>query len=90
MSEGLMMMVRADLVKLEISGAGILYRAGEATNSFIDLLEAPYLVELASRAEWVVAEIDKDEPTGLRARMNGVFGRWSEEFDRSLSDSEGD
>nr|WP_158255716.1 ABC-three component system middle component 2 [Amycolatopsis sp. BJA-103] len=77
---GLQVMIRASLVEISVDGGGIAYRATDQAESFIDVLEAKYLLQLKERARWVAQEFANISPEELRERMSGFFSHWSEEF----------
>ncbi|WNV82150.1 ABC-three component system middle component 2 [Umezawaea sp. Da 62-37] len=77
---GLRVMIRAGLVEMVVSGEGIEYKATDQAASFVDVLEAEYLLKLKERAQWVAMEFAPLSAAQLRDRMSSFFTRWSEEF----------
>lgn len=77
---GLLLMMSRDLVERIAGNDGINYRAGEMAETFLASLAAPYLIELRARGEWVVSTFDALSADALRDQMDGIFGRWIEEF----------
>lgn len=77
---GLLLMVSRGLVERVAENSGIGYRAGELAETFLLSLTAPYLTELRQRGEWVVTTFSPLSPDTLRERMDGIFGRWIDEF----------
>jgi hypothetical protein len=82
---GLQVMLRAGLVELVTQDSGIYYRASEEASNFLGMLESNYIVTLADRASWVVANLGSmNTDDELRDRMTQAVGHWSSEFSRSV------
>lgn len=78
--DALNLMMSKDLVNQNISNTGISYCAGEAAAMFLDSLRAPYLIELKSRADWLVFHLADYTDSALDKLMRQFFDRWVIEF----------
>lgn len=73
--EGLVVLIRAGLADMAATEAGFLYGATEEASSFLDVLEAPYLVLLKERAEWL-ASVSEHEGADVRSGMMQITQTW--------------
>lgn len=80
MEEGLRVMLRAQLVEIQLSAAGVRYKATANANGFIDLLETDYSAMLRSRAEWVARELAINGPEALRNRTRSTINSGLEQI----------
>ena len=69
------MLIRAGLADMATTEAGFLYGATEEAASFLDVLEAPYLVLLKERAEWLVS-VSELEGADVRSGMMQITQTW--------------
>ena len=79
---GVQLMAARGLIVIQATPSGIYYRAGEDARPFLDSIDAPYLTQLRSRFAWVSTEFGPMSDDAVRARLNEVFGQWTEEFDQ--------
>lgn len=79
--DGLQVMIRAGLAEMSAENSGIEFRASEAAESFLRLLETDYAHALHDRAQWVVDELGTIDDDHLRDRMRDVSSHWPEEFE---------
>lgn len=77
---GLRLMMSRSLVRREIHVQGFIYSADDATASFLDNMNSPYIVALRDRAEWVAATFDTLSPDGLDSVVRRLFESWTIEF----------
>lgn len=75
--QGLIVLMRAGLADMVASDAGFLYGATEEANSFLDVLEAPYVGQLKERAEWLTSAYADDEMI-VRDGMKQITQRWTD------------
>jgi hypothetical protein len=78
--ESLLLMQRVHLVDVVDGGDGISFAASEDAPSFLDLLKAPYTVELKKRAAWVAKRFSGMSKTSIGALVDEKIGRWTAEF----------
>lgn len=76
--EGLVVLIRAGLADMATTEAGFLYGATEEAASFLDVLEAPYLVLLKERAEWLIS-VSEHEGADVRSGMMQITQNWVDE-----------
>ena len=84
---GLLLMISRGLIERSVSTNGILYQAGDLSETFLSTLVAPYLVHLRGRGNWVVEAFGELDDETLRGRIRQFFGEWIAEFqaiERSL------
>ncbi|MFD0406113.1 ABC-three component system middle component 2 [Kitasatospora sp. NPDC127116] len=72
LEKALLVLIRAELARLEPADDGLVYRATERGPAFVELLEAPYVERLRERAEWAVHQYapGADVRTATRALLN--------------------
>ncbi|MET9229158.1 ABC-three component system middle component 2 [Lentzea sp. NPDC003310] len=88
--EGLQVMLRAGLVDMRASSAGIRYQAGDEAHSFVSSLEASYITELRDRSQWVVELFGRMSQEEVRQRTAAIFGlRPSENDDNDREEGTG-
>lgn len=76
----LRMMQQVHLVEVFETEAGIEFCASEDAPSYLDLLQAPYSLELKQRARWIADRFAGLETAEMRALIEGLIGRWTAEF----------
>jgi len=76
----LRMMQQVHLVEVFETEAGIEFCASEDAPSYLDLLQAPYSLELKQRARWIADRCAGLETAEMRALIEGLIGRWTAEF----------
>lgn len=77
---GLLLMVSRDLIERDFVKNGILYRASEASASFVNDLRSSYIENLKNRAKWIADEFAGQTEDELKAFLAANFDRWSREF----------
>ena len=75
--QGLLVLMRAGLAEVIVESDGLLYTATEESESFLGIMEAPYLNELKERAAWLINAHMHDE-SNVRAGMKAITQRWTE------------
>lgn len=79
--QSLQVMRRLHLVEFVPEGnKGLLYRASEEAVGVIELLRAPYSVELRDRAEWMASNVLILSRRELESLVAKRLGRWRIEF----------
>jgi hypothetical protein len=78
--ESLRLMQRVHLVDVVDSADGIAFAASEDAPSFLDLLQAPYSVELKKRAAWMAERFSGMSQSSIRSLVDDKIGRWTAEF----------
>ncbi len=76
----LRMMQQVHLVDVFETEAGIEFCASEDAPSYLDLLQAPYSLELKRRARWIADRFAGLETAEMRALIESRIGRWTAEF----------
>lgn len=76
----LILMRRLHLIEVVAQNNGILYRASEEANSFIELMRTPYARNLNERANWLAENICSLDPASIEKLIDERMGRWSVEF----------
>lgn len=72
--EGLRVMLRAGLVNMRASSAGIRYQAGDEAHSFVSALASSYIGELRDRSRWVVEQFGTLSDEEIRQQTAAIFG----------------
>ncbi|MBT2539668.1 threonine transporter [Streptomyces sp. ISL-44] len=88
--QGLVVLMRAGLADMTATEEGFLYGATEEAASFLDILEAPYIGQLRSRAAWLTTTYVHEE-TDVRDGMKQITQRWTDRFhvaDRAEGDDQ--
>lgn len=88
---GVQLMMRAGMVELEVSAAGITYRATESAAPFLQLVRSPMLGRLQETALWVTTEFADLPNDEIRSRIRRITAQWAEEWsdgrlDRSMTE----
>lgn len=78
---GTQVMVRARMVDVLATSAGISYRASEGAMPFLQLLKSPHVAALTTVSHWVAEELGDLDEVQIRQRMRSVVMQWSEEFE---------
>lgn len=76
----LRLMQQVHLVEVFETEAGIEFCASEEAPSYLDLLQAPYSLELKQRAKWIADRFAGLATAEMRALIEGLIGRWTAEF----------
>ena len=76
----LRLMHQIHLVDIEDTEQGIVFSASEETPGFLDLLQAPYTVELKRRASWLKERFGAFLTEDIRAVVEDRIGLWTAEF----------
>ncbi|MEU4806371.1 ABC-three component system middle component 2 [Actinosynnema sp. NPDC023587] len=74
--EGLRVMMRAGLVDMRASAAGIRYEAGDEAHSFVSALASGYIAKLRDRCRWVVERFAPLPEEEVRRQTAAIFGSW--------------
>lgn len=88
--QGLILMMSRDLVTRQATPSGIQYLAGESAAAFLDSLRSPYLIELKSRATWLVNYFKDHSEEQFAQTIRRFFDDWVvefQEFERSFGAS---
>jgi hypothetical protein len=88
--QGLVLMMSRDLVARQATSLGIQYLAGESAAAFLDSLRSPYLMELKSRANWLVDYFKDHSEEAFAQTIRRFFDDWVvefQEFERSFGSS---
>jgi hypothetical protein len=83
--ESLLLMQRVHLVDVVDSDNGISFTASEDAPSFLDLLKAPYTVELKKRATWIAKRFLDLSKSDISDLVDEKIGRWTAEFQLARS-----
>jgi hypothetical protein len=78
--ESLLLMQRVHLVDVVDGGDGFSFIASEDAPSFLDLLQAPYTVELKKRAAWMAGRFLGMSKSSIGELVDEKIGRWTAEF----------
>lgn len=73
-------MHQVHLVDIDDTEQGIVFAASEEAPSFLDLLQAPYTLELKRRAEWLKKRFGAFSTEEIRTVVEDRIGRWTAEF----------
>ena len=76
----LRMMQQVHLIEVFESEAGIEFCASQEAPSYVDLLQAPYSVELKVRAKWMARRFSGMTTAEIRSIVEARIGRWTAEF----------
>lgn len=77
---GLLLMMSRGLADRLPTEQGIMYRAGDLSDTFLASLSAPYVAGLRQRASWVIENFGGMTEEEFRRTMDGLFDRWIEQF----------
>lgn len=83
--QGLVVLMRAGLAEVIVESGGLLYTATEESESFLGIMEAPYLNGLKDRAAWLVAT-HMHEEANVREGMKAITARWAERVEDQVPD----
>lgn len=78
--ESLLLMHRVHLVDVRHEGDGIRYAAGEAAPSFLDALQAPYMLRLKNRARWLAERFVGMSVDEVGEVVDRHVGLWAVQF----------
>ena len=87
---GLLLMISKGLASRCAEKTGIMYEAGEFSDTFLSSLTSDYIRTLAERAEWVIQEYGDLSDDQLRHRVGEYFEQWIEQFQVPQTSSVGD
>lgn len=76
----LRMLQQVHLVEVFETEAGIEFCASQEAPSYLDLLQAPYSVELKARAKWMARRFTGMSTAEIRSIVDARIGRWTAEF----------
>lgn len=74
------LMHQVHLIDVHHREDGIFFSASEDAPSFLDLLQAPYTVELKNRARWLAERFSGLDMSEIEALITEKIGRWTAEF----------
>lgn len=83
---GLLLLMGKNLIA-RIIGEGIYYEASDYAVPFLSSLESVYTAKLKERAKWIENNLMSLDEKNLQARVEKVFGKWTQEF--QANDSHG-
>lgn len=83
--QGLDLMLTRNLIDVEYSAKGILYRGAELAPSFLDQFSSVYIKQLREISSWVVKYFGSYTNKELYAFMRKNWDRWGAEFSREYS-----
>lgn len=78
--ESLRLMQRVHLVEVVDCDDGISFTASEDAPSFLNLLKAPYTLELKQRANWLADRFAGLSKSNIGDLIQEKIGRWTAEF----------
>lgn len=78
--ESLNLIQRLHLIDVKHSDNGIQYLANDDSPSVLNLLQAPYTIELRNRAKWLANRFSAMSPLEIRNYVEEKIGRWTAEF----------
>lgn len=78
--ESLHLMHQAHLVDVQYREDGVYFAASEDAPGFLNLLQAPYTVELKDRARWIAEQFSGLEIAEIESLVRKKIGRWTAEF----------
>ena len=78
--DGVRLMRRLHMIDADVSDAGILYKASEDAQAFVEALRTEYLVKLKMRAVWLNQYINGMLDSSLAELISTRIGRWAVEF----------
>jgi hypothetical protein len=86
----LLMLSRGLLLRTPDESAGIVYRAGDFAETFLNSLSSPYLAALRERTHWLVETFADLSDEEISARTGPIFDRWVEQFQLAHNSLAGD
>ncbi|RKT18302.1 hypothetical protein BX285_2723 [Streptomyces sp. 1114.5] len=81
--QGLVVLLRAGLADVEATADGLVYRASEEGPGFVNVLEAPYIGDLRTRANWIFRDL-RLPAAEVRDATRQITDRWVHKFRDSL------
>lgn len=78
--QSLHLMHQAHLVDILHREEGVYFAPSEDAPSFLDLLQAPYTVELKNRARWIAEQFSELATSEIETLVTDKIGRWTAEF----------
>jgi hypothetical protein len=82
----LRLMHQVHMIDINDTEHGIVYSASEEVPFFLDLLQAPYTMELRQRADWLAKRFADLPSEDIKALVQDRIGRWTAEFRVGRSD----
>jgi hypothetical protein len=76
----LRLMHQVHLIDIEDTEEGVVFVASEEAPAFLDMLQAPYTVELRRRAEWLAGRFAGLSAAEIKSVAEKRIGRWTAEF----------
>lgn len=87
---GLLLMASRGLVERLADPGGIVYCAGDFSETFLASLASPYLATLRERASWVVQTFASMDDREFSLAVSQVFERWIDQFQHAQRALTGD
>lgn len=76
----ILLMMTRDLISRKLQNSGIKYLAGESAQFFLGSLTSPYMIEMKSRAAWLIHHVADYSDNEFDALMKRLFDAWVQEF----------
>ncbi|WP_107952024.1 ABC-three component system middle component 2 [Sphingomonas faeni] len=86
--QSLRLMQEVHLIDVSSEEDGVFFIASEDAPSFLDMLQAPYTLELKQRAGWLAEHVRELPSKEFASLVEAKVGRWTAEF--GLSERPGD
>ena len=81
LQHGLQLFHSRGLIQKQYRELGLFYSASDNTESFLDVIEAPYSLRLMARAQWVAEAFGTTALESLLELVNANLGKWGAEFE---------
>lgn len=78
--KGLTLLLLKDLIDVEYSKSGILYKKNHNTELFVQYFDSDYSKLLQERAEWLCSKFDELTDSQITQLMDSNLGKWGSEF----------
>jgi hypothetical protein len=85
--QGLVVLLRAGLAEITVTEDGLAYGATEESESFLGIMQSPYVHALKDRAAWLVAAYI-DEEIDVRGGMRRITQQWAGRFEERGGEQE--
>lgn len=80
MKQALMLMRSKELIDIDFSSKGILFKANTLTNRFVELQENEYAVKLKAVGNWVYKQFNSYTDDDLNQYVRNNISDWGSEF----------
>lgn len=81
LQRGILLYQSRGLIERRYEPDGIVFAATEASAAFINILKAQYILELRSRAQWLISRFQGLGDKELHDFIKGRFRNWGAEFE---------